>query len=141
MSMNFTEFKQLMGADPMNQDPETLRARNSSPEFEQCAAEAAAFELKLSKALDVVEPGDEFIDEILSLNKRKSVPLNWFAIAASVLVMIGVAGVAWKQYQAPGSIEEYVSGHYAKDGQQLIAMASEDFDAAIVQKRRHFWVC
>ena len=46
MSMNFSEFKKLLGADPRNSDPETLRARESGPEFEEAAAEAEAFEKK-----------------------------------------------------------------------------------------------
>jgi hypothetical protein len=47
MSMNFSEFKKLIGADPWSQDPEVLRARNSAPEFEQAAGDAEAFERKL----------------------------------------------------------------------------------------------
>ncbi len=55
MSMNFSEFKKLIGADPLNRDSETLRARNSAPEFEAAAAEAGAFEEKLSPGEDTGE--------------------------------------------------------------------------------------
>ena len=58
MSMNFSEFKKLIGADPWNQDPETLRARNSAPEFETAAKEAEAFEEKLQSALRIQAPAD-----------------------------------------------------------------------------------
>ena len=33
MSMNFSEFIRQLGAEPRSQDPEFLRARQSSPEF------------------------------------------------------------------------------------------------------------
>ena len=48
--MNFSEFKKLLGADPGNREPETLRARASGPEFEQAAQEAEAFERRLESA-------------------------------------------------------------------------------------------
>ena len=51
--MNYSEFKQLLGADPLNRDPETLAARNSDPGFEQAAREAERFERKLQGALNM----------------------------------------------------------------------------------------
>ena len=134
MSMSFSEFKKLMGADPLNKEAETLLARASAPEFEQCAAEAEAFEYKLGKAFDVREPVDGFVDEIISLSKHNSSSLNWFAIAASVLIMVGVAGVTWQQTRPTGNIEIYVADHYAADGQALMALASEDFDVEVAKK-------
>ena len=62
MSMNFSEFKKLIGADPLNRDPETLRARNSAPEFEVAAREAEAFEEKLQAALNISAPPDLLAD-------------------------------------------------------------------------------
>ena len=44
MSMNFSDFKRLLGADPRSQDPETLRARQSAPEFETAALEGVEVE-------------------------------------------------------------------------------------------------
>ena len=67
MSMNFSEFKKRLGADPLNRDPETLRARNSAPEFERAAVEAEAFERKLRSAITVSSPGDGFLEDIMSI--------------------------------------------------------------------------
>lgn len=142
MSMNFSEFKEFLGADPLNCDPETLDARNSGPEFEQAALEAESFESKLQAALDVVAPGDEFLKEITSVTHRStSKPRgspSWFAIAASVLILIGVSGIGWWQLNQPKTIEEYITRHYAYDGLNLIKKASINFDiskiAAVMEK-------
>ena len=98
MSMNFSEFKRLLGADPLNQDPGTLRARDSSPEFERAAEEAENFERKLHSALAVNTPADSFLEGILdipgSATGQVATRPRWFAIAASVLVMLGIAAPA-----------------------------------------------
>jgi len=135
--MNFSEFIKLLGAEPRNSDPETLRARQSGPEFEQAALDALVFEEKLESALDVIEPGDTFLKKITSLHSTPvpSLPAyktRWFAIAASVLVMVGVAGVSWRQANLPNTIEEYLPYHYGLDGLALIEKASADFDADII---------
>ena len=132
MSMNFSEFKKLIGAEPLSKDPEILRARQSNPEFEQAAADAEVFEHKLDKALELAVPGDAFLEEIISISKRDAAGPRWYAIAASVLILVGVSGVSWWQLQQPSTIEEYVSKHFGHDGQKVLGLASADFDAAII---------
>ena len=66
MSMNFSEFKKLLGADPLNRDPETLHARASGDEFEQAAREAEDFERRLKGALDVAVDSDSLTAEIIA---------------------------------------------------------------------------
>ncbi len=127
MSMNFSEFKKLMGADPGNRDPETLRARQSSPEFEAVAAEAEAFEEKLQAALRIQPPA-----ELLSQDKgyqpatrRGSAAGYPLALAASLLIFIGAAGLVWKQSQQWDSVEAYVADHYSHDGSRVIARTGD----------------
>ncbi len=132
MSMNFSEFKKFLGADPLNSDPETLRARASGPEFEQAAIDAADFEQKLRSALGVAAPGEEFLEQIMSVSRRPSPRPRWFAIAASVLILIGVSGVTWWQVNLPRTIEEYVAVHYEYDGMELTGKASTDFDVSTI---------
>jgi len=98
MSMNFSEFKKLIGADPWNRDPETLRARNSAAEFEAAAAEAEAFEKKLQSALDVQAPLG-LLDEIKRIAEQPTRKRNWMplAMAASLVLAVGAAGLAWQQ--------------------------------------------
>lgn len=136
--MNFSEFKKLLGADPLNRDPEILRARNSAPEFKRAAVEAEAFEHKLRSALAVSAPDDGFLENIMSITGsvtgRPAVTFNWFAIAASVLILVGVAGLSWRQAHLPKAIDEYVAVHYQLDGQELIDKASPDFDANTITR-------
>ena len=98
MSMNFSEFKRLIGADPWNRDPETLSARHSAPEFEAVAADAEAFEEKLQGALHIQPPAD-LLSQIEGISQLPVRQRNWIplALAASLLVFIGAAGLVWKQ--------------------------------------------
>jgi hypothetical protein len=130
MSMNFSEFKRLLGAEPRNGDPEFLRACQSSPEFEQAAAEAGRFEDKLERALSVPEPAG-LIDDLLSISQRSptaSGARRWlpYAAAASLFVAVGAAGIAWKMNNSWDSVEEYLVDHYRHDGVSLLTRADGD---------------
>ena len=126
MSMNFSEFKKLVGADPWNRDPETLRARNSDPEFEAAAAEAEAFEKKLQGALHVQPPAD-LLAEIKTISTQPTRQRNWvpLALAASMVIAIGAAGLGWKQSRQWDNIEDYLADHYSHDGPALVAQATQ----------------
>ena len=138
MSMNFSKFKKLLGADPLNREPGTLHARNSGPEFERAAVEAEAFERKLRSAVAVSAPADDYLEGILNLPataaRRPVARPRWYAIAASVLIMVGVAGISWRQAHLPKTIEEYVAVHYRFDGQDLIDKAHPGFDAEAISR-------
>ncbi|MDH3901746.1 MAG: DUF3379 domain-containing protein [Xanthomonadales bacterium] len=124
MSMNFSEFKKLIGADPGNTDPETLRARKSSPEFEEAAIEAEVFEEKLNRALHIQPPAD-LLDQIKGISQQPVRKRNWvpLALAASLLVFVGAAGLVWKQSNTWDSVESYVADHYSHDGNKTAAKA------------------
>ena len=121
MSMNFSEFKKLIGADPWNRDPETLRARNSAPEFEQAASDAEAFEHKLQSALQVRPPAGLLAD-IKNISSQPAQRRNWMplALAASLLVAIGAVSMVWQQSQQWDSVEAYLADHYSHDGAALL---------------------
>ena len=131
MSMNFSEFKKLIGADPWNRDPETLRARNSAPEFEAAAAEAEVFEEKLQSALHIQPPADLLegiksisreIESIQPARKRNWMPL---ALAASLLIAVGAVGMVWKQSRQWDNVEAYLADHYSHDGDTLVTQATD----------------
>jgi hypothetical protein len=126
MSMNFSEFKKLIGADPWNRDPETLRARNSSPEFEAAAEEAEALERKLQSALQIQPPSD-LLEDIKAIGQQPDRKRNWMplALAASLVIAIGAAGMAWKQSSQWDNVEDYLADHYSHDGPGLVARATE----------------
>lgn len=125
MSMKFSDFKKLIGADPWNRDPETLRARNSSPEFEEAATAAESFEGKLQSAVNVEAPAD-LLDNIKAIAEQPARRRNWMplAMAASLLITVGAVGVAWKQSRHYESIEDYLADHWSYDGAALVARAS-----------------
>ena len=131
MSMNFSEFKRLIGADPWNRDPEILRARNSAPEFEAAAAEAEAFEEKLQSALHIQPPADLLegikgisreVENIQPAKQRRWMPL---ALAASLLIAVGAVGMVWKQSRQWDNVEAYLADHYSIDGDALVAQATD----------------
>ena len=135
MSMNFSEFKKLIGADPRNRDPETLRARQTGPEFETAAAEAEAFEKKLEGALHIQPPGD-LLDQIKGISQQPVQQRSWIplALAASLLMFVGAAGLVWKQSHQWESVEAYIADHYSHDGGSVIAKAEENFSEKEISK-------
>jgi hypothetical protein len=135
MSMNFSEFKKLIGADPLNRDPETLRARESSAEFEAAAAEAEVFEEKLQGALNF-QPPDDLLADIKAISQETPKQRRWMplALAASMLIAVGAAGMAWKQSHRWESVEAYVTDHYSHDGSKLVAQATSIVPGEDVQK-------
>ena len=135
MSMNFSEFKKLIGADPGNRDAETLLARHSAPEFETAAAEAEAFEEKLQAALNIQPPAD-LLDQIKNISQQPVRQRSWIplALAASLLILVGAAGLVWKQSHQWDSVESYIADHYSQDGGTVVAMAKENISDQDIAK-------
>lgn len=137
--MNFSEFKRLIGADPLNRDAETLRARNSDPEFEQAARDAEVFEKKLQSALLVTPPAD-LLANIQHISQQPARQNRWMplALAASVLIAVGAVAVVWQQTHSWESVEAYVIDHYSHDGSSVLTRAespvSDQEIAALTQK-------
>jgi len=129
MSMNFSEFIRQLGAEPRSQDPEFLRARQSSPEFLQAAEEADAFEEKLARAMDLQLP-DDMMESILQIGRNPAVTATtpWWrsmALAAGILIAIGAAGITFNMNRGWNSVDEYLADHYSHDGPSLVARAGE----------------
>jgi hypothetical protein len=135
MSMNFSEFKKLIGADPGNRDPETLRARQSAPEFEAAALDAEAFEKKLQAALHIQPPAD-LLQQIQGIGLTPARRRTWIplALAASLLVAVGAGGLYWKQTHYWDSVESYVAEHYAHDGTRVMGRASVKMPDVDIEK-------
>jgi hypothetical protein len=143
--MNFSEFKKLLGADPMNKEPETLRARENGPEFEQAAAEAEAFEQKLKAVLDLPVDSEGLVADILAAPRvapgtpARRIP-GWMAIAAGLVIVVGVAAITMKDgiFQ-PDTVEQYVIQHYGHDGEKLLAKAGNVVEAGEVSRMMAAW--
>jgi hypothetical protein len=135
--MDFTEFRRRLGAEPLSDDPELMQARESSPEFEQEARDARQFEEKLVHALRLPEP-DGLIEELQSLplsSDARTGPSRWMrmALAASLLLAVGAAGITWNMNRGWDSVEAYVADHYRHDGYSLLEQA-HSATASDVQK-------
>jgi len=124
--MNFSEFKRRLGEDPLSRDEEMLRARNSAPEFEQAALDAEAFERALQNAVNIRAP-EGLVNTILDIAHTAPKRRNWvpLAMAATVLLAVGAAGIAWKQSHRWDSVDAYVEDHYSKDGDKLVANSAD----------------
>lgn len=135
MSMNFSEFKKRLGADPLDNSPEMLAARATNAAFERLAEQAAADERRLRVALDLPVDPNELMGSLLAIPRQTPAqPKRWLAIAASVLVTFGVATTAWYQWRQPDSVEQYVAMHYQHDGARVLTMAEAPFDPAEVNR-------
>lgn len=133
--MNFSEFKKRLGAEPLSNDPELVEARAAGPEFERAAADAEAFERKLEAALNFAVDQDALVREVTEIPQR-GMPraYRWMAMAASILVAVGVGTLAVYRANQPADLNEYVAEHYQHDGARVLARASEDFDRAEVNR-------
>jgi len=130
MSMNFSEFKRLLGAEPRSRDPEFLHARQSSPEFEAAAAAAEQFEARLEQSMMIPGP-DGLTEKLQSISQTTAGDAGhrrWWplALAASVVIAVGAAGLTWNMNRGWDSVEEYVMDHYRHDGNRVMAMAGAD---------------
>ncbi len=134
--MSSSEFEQRLGAEPR----ETAEAWRSDPNADSSRAEAVAaaerFEDSLEGALRLPVDESSLLEDILAVPSgagRRSGPPRWLAMAASVVLVVGIAGVAWwSQQSGEPNLERYVAGHYRHDGAEVLARRSEGADAAQV---------
>jgi len=133
--MDFSEFRRRLGAEPRSTDADLLLARNSAPEFAEAAAEAEAFEAKLERALRLAEPAG-LVGQLCALPERDVRPRRrWvpMALAAGLLLAVGVAGVDRLLHPRWDSVEAYVIDHYYHDGVSLLAEAPTPQDPERIQ--------
>jgi len=129
MSMDFTEFLRQLGADPHSRDPEFLSARRSGSEFQQAAEESEAFETRLERAVGLPTPAN-LLDDILEISSPVTPAVTarpkWhaMALAASILIAVGAAGITWNMNRGWDSVDQYLVEHYGHDGDQLLNMSS-----------------
>ena len=69
MSMDFSEFKRRLGAEPRSEDPDLAAARDASPEHRAFAGDAERFETLLEDAVSVAVP-DDLVDTIRAIPRQ-----------------------------------------------------------------------
>jgi len=132
--MNSSEFKERLGAEPRRVAAE-VRAGETDPERLQATAEAEAFEDRLEGALRAPVNEAALLDEVLAIPNRiqRRGPPAWLAVAASLVLVVGVAGVAWWQSRPAPPLAEYVRSHFDHDGADVLARAASAVDPAEVE--------
>ncbi|MEE4216915.1 MAG: DUF3379 family protein [Xanthomonadales bacterium] len=134
MSMDFTEFKRRLGAEPRSRDPALLAARDSSAEHREAVIRAETLEEKLELAASLPVPPD-LLENIHSIAGPQQVKRrSWWpvAMAASILMAIGAAGIGWNMSSRGWeSVEAYVMDHYRHDGDKVLALARQGDDADV----------
>lgn len=137
MSTNLIEFIKRLGADPREREPEHRLDQPPGAEFDEARREAAAFEDKLETALKVTPPAD-LVDDLVGIAAQPAAPRRaWMAIAASLVVAVGAAGILWNQAQEqeePLSLDEHVAWHFEMDGHRVLELADPDFDLAAARE-------
>lgn len=129
--MNFSEFKRQLGAEPRNQDPDFLAARDSDPEFRAAAEEAERFEDRLDAALSMKMPlglleGITRIPQESARRDGSAAPQTWrwVAAAAAIVVTVGFASMRWYESTYTWeSVEAFAADIWTHDGAMLLQQA------------------
>ncbi|HEU5136836.1 MAG TPA: DUF3379 family protein [Steroidobacteraceae bacterium] len=91
--MQHAEFRRLFGANPKRTEPAVLEHRASCPECAKYADDMQRIDSLVRGALDVPAPSNYRKPWELAQQRRS--PVRWYALAASVLVAMAIAGGAW----------------------------------------------
>ncbi|HYM35877.1 MAG TPA: DUF3379 family protein [Steroidobacteraceae bacterium] len=90
--MNCLEFRRAFGADPQHASSEAREHRKQCPACDKYAAEMLRLDGLIKRALDMpVRPASKSAP----LQARSRWQGRWYAMAASVLLAIGVGGAFW----------------------------------------------
>lgn len=132
-STSSSEFDQRLGAEP-RETAAALRAAAArgepvDPAQLRAAEDAEAFEDRLEAALHLPADEDELVASALETTKRKrgpSAPPTWLAMAASVALLAGIAGLTWYASRpVTGDVAQYVANHYRHDGAEVLGRMAE----------------
>jgi len=91
--MQHAEFRRLFGANPQRAEPAVLEHRASCPECAKYADDMQRIDSLVLGALDVPAPSN--YRKPWDLPQERRSPLRWYALAASVLVVLTLAGGTW----------------------------------------------
>ena len=106
--MNFSEFKEKLGAEPRKTAAEHAADIARDSQWSDAADDALEFEARLEKTLRTPQAGDELLQDILAAPGTASarVPPVWLAMAASVLLVVGLSSVFLWSGTAQMSVED-----------------------------------
>ncbi len=93
--MEHAEFRRLFGADPKRTEPELLAHRASCAECARYAADLVKLDQLVAGAFDAVPASHRRPWEIESAARPRHSRTRWYALAASILVVAGLASGTW----------------------------------------------
>lgn len=124
--MDFKKYLTRLGVEPRSQDPRFLDASRSSLDHARAHAEAQKFEDKLEAALKL--PSDPALkQDLLAIAGGQSRPAShasvagWLALAASVLVLVGVASFLLPTTGADAQVRQAFVAHLSHPEPALTA--------------------
>lgn len=136
-----SSFEERLGAEP-RQTAAALHAAVEAgvdvhPDRLAAAKSAEALEQRIGETLtQVAVPADlvEGLVELPAQQKRPQGLPGWLAIAASVVLLVGVSSVLWLgETPQDKAIERYVAEHFEHDGASVLASAANGMDPAQVE--------
>lgn len=104
--MEHAEFRRLFGANPKRVEPEVLAHRAGCAECARYAADLERVDQMVMGALDVPAPAN--YRKPWELEQQRRSPARWYALAASVLVALTLAGGTWLHLRRDALFTELV---------------------------------
>lgn len=129
-------FAERLGAEPRETAAALRAGEDVDPALLNAADEAEALEDRIEATLRAPNVPAGLVDELLTTPKRAKTrrgPPSWLAIAASVVLLVGISGVVWLG-EGPGekTVADYVEAHYHNSTEAMLAMTGEHADPAQV---------
>jgi hypothetical protein len=131
--MQHAEFRRLFGANPKRTEPELLAHRAGCAECAKYAADLEKVDQLLAGALQATDLPN--YPKPWEREPRRS-NLRWYALAASVLVVAGIAAGAWLQVRRDGLFTELIKHANAERNVMVVSdkRVNDDKIAATLAK-------
>ncbi len=131
--MNCLEFRRALGADPNHASPESLAHRGQCPTCEKYALEMRRLDGLIKRALEISMQADK--------RTRRAPAIRRYAMAASLLLVVGIGGALWMLGYPEPSLASEVIHHMAHEPDAMRAstarVATELLDGALRAKGFH----
>lgn len=119
MSMTCIEFRQIVGADPNSRSPGLAEHRLSCRACAEFAQAQEALTRKLQRAMQVPVPSELPARILLRKSLLRSPVNRWLALAASVMLTIGIGFGVWHGNQ-PSTLGNDVMAHVLDHEPELL---------------------
>jgi len=104
--MQCAEFRRVVGTDPKRADAAIFEHRASCPACAKYAADMQRIDVMVKGALEV--PAPENYRQPWEVERERRSPVRWYALAASVLVALTLAGGTWLHFRRDALFVELV---------------------------------